>query len=124
MTYLQILIILLTVFLSACAQFLLKLGMNKVAIAGGLFDNGINSMAQAVFSPLVFSGLCIYGLSVLAWLWILSKVELSVAYPFVGISFIFTLLFGVILLDESLNLYKISGTFLIVSGCLLVAKSV
>ena len=84
---------------------------------------GLLSILQALFSPLVFSGLFIYGVSVLAWLWVLSKVDLSIAYPFVGISFIFTLLFGIFLLNESLNSYKIIGTLMIATGCFLVAKS-
>ena len=124
MTYVQLVVVLLTVFMSACAQLLLKLGMNKAAMVGGLFDNGINSLVQTVFSPLVFSGICIYGVSVLVWLWVLSKVDLSIAYPFVGISFILTLLFGVFLLGESLNAYKIIGTLMIAIGCFFVVKSV
>jgi drug/metabolite transporter (DMT)-like permease len=123
MTYLQFFIILATVFMSACAQLLLKLGMNKVEANGGLLDNGVLSLVQAIFSPLVFSGIFIYGLSVLVWLWVLSKVDLSIAYPFVGVSFIFTLLFGIFLLDESLNVYKIIGTLMIAAGCFFIVKS-
>ena len=123
MTYLQFFVILLTVFMSACAQLLLKLGMNKVTANGSLFDNGFISLLQAIFSPLVFGGIFIYGASVLVWLWVLSKVDLSVAYPFVGVSFIFTLLFGVFLLDEPLNIYKVIGTLMIACGCFFVVKS-
>jgi len=60
---------------------------------------------------------------VLIWLWVLSKVDLSIAYPFVGISFIFTLIFGVMFLNESANTYKIIGTLMITAGCFFVAKS-
>ncbi|MGH1487476.1 MAG: EamA family transporter [Cellvibrionaceae bacterium] len=123
MSYLQFFVILITVFMSACAQLLLKLGMNKVEEKGGLFEHGIMSLVQAVFSPLVFSGIFVYGISVLVWLWVLSKVDLSIAYPFVGVSFIFTLLFGVFLLDESLNVYKIIGTLMIAFGCFFIVKS-
>ena len=123
MTNLQLIVILITVFMSACAQLLLKLGMNKAESGSGLFDNGISSLFQTLFSPLVFSGLAVYAVSVLAWLWVLSKVDLSIAYPFVGISFIFTLLFGIFLLDESLNAFKIIGTLMIAVGCFFVAKS-
>ena len=123
MTYIQFFVILITVFMSACAQLLLKLGMNKVEEKGGLLEGGIMSLVQAVFSPLVFSGIFVYGVSVLVWLWVLSKVDLSIAYPFVGVSFIFTLLFGIFLLDESLNVYKIIGTLMIACGCFFIVKS-
>lgn len=123
MTNLQLVVILITVFMSACAQLLLKMGMNKSEANGGLFDDGVMSLIQTLFSPLVFSGIMVYGVSVLVWLWVLSKVDLSIAYPFVGISFIFTLLFGVFLLDESLNVFKVIGTIMIAVGCFFVAKS-
>jgi len=123
MTNLQLIVILITVFMSACAQLLLKMGMNKSEVNGGLFDDGVMSLIQTLFSPLVFSGIMVYGVSVLVWLWVLSKVDLSIAYPFVGISFIFTLLFGVFLLDESLNVFKVIGTIMIAVGCFFVAKS-
>ena len=123
MTYLQFFVILFTVFMSACAQLLLKMGMEKVENNGGLMADGLMSVIHAVFSPLVFAGIFIYGLSVLVWLWVLSKVDLSIAYPFVGVSFIFTLLFGVFLLDEGINIYKIVGTLLIAAGCFFIVKA-
>jgi drug/metabolite transporter (DMT)-like permease len=123
MTNFQLCIILLTVSVSACAQLLLKLGMKEIDAANGMLSNGFTSLFQVIFSPLVFSGLTVYGLSTLAWLWVLSKVDLSIAYPFLGISFIFTLLFGVFLLDEELSAYKLIGTLMIVMGCFLVARS-
>jgi len=123
MTQIQLLVILLTVFMSACAQLLLKLGMDKVENNGGLLSDGIMSLIQTLFTPLVFLGICVYGMSVLVWLWVLSKVDLSIAYPFVGISFIFTLLFGVLFLNESANTYKVIGTLMITTGCFFVAKS-
>jgi multidrug transporter EmrE-like cation transporter len=123
MTNFQLCIILLTVSVSACAQLLLKLGMKEIDTANGMLSNGISSLLHVIFSPLVFSGLTVYGLSTIAWLWVLSKVDLSIAYPFLGISFIFTLLFGVFLLDEELSAYKLIGTLMIVMGCFLVAKA-
>jgi drug/metabolite transporter (DMT)-like permease len=111
------------VSVSACAQLLLKLGMKEIGTGNGMFSNGVISLFQVIFSPLVFSGLVVYGLSTIAWLWVLSKVDLSIAYPFLGISFIFTLLFGIFLLGEALSAYKLIGTMMIVIGCFLVARS-
>ncbi|EGG93427.1 Permease of the drug/metabolite transporter (DMT) superfamily [gamma proteobacterium IMCC1989] len=123
MTNFQLGIILLTVSVSACAQLLLKLGMKDLGAANGMLSNGFTSLFHVIFSPLVFSGLVVYGISTLSWLWVLSKVDLSIAYPFLGISFIFTLFFGIFLLDEELSTYKLIGTLMIVVGCFLVAKS-
>ena len=124
MTSLQLVVILLTVFMSACAQLLLKLGMAKASTHGDMFAGGVVSIVQTLFTPLVFAGIFIYGISVIVWLWVLSKVDLSIAYPFVGVSFIFTFLFGVFLLGESVNVFKVVGTLLICAGCFFIVKSV
>jgi drug/metabolite transporter (DMT)-like permease len=115
--------ILITVFMSACAQLLLKLGVTAAIGAGHSFNNGLNGIIQILLSPLIIIGILIYGSSVLVWIWVLSRVELSVAYPFVGLSFVFTLLFGALILGEGMSITKILGTVMITAGCVLVANS-
>ena len=74
-------------------------------------------------SPFIWLGLGIYGASVLAWLWVLSKTDVSVAYPFVGISFVLTAVMGAVLLHENVSVLRIVGTALVIFGCILIAKS-
>ena len=124
MSYLVLSLILLTVTLSAFAQLVLKLGVAKPQMADALQSGVIDAMLTAAISPLIWLGLIIYGLSVAMWLWVLSKVDLSVAYPFVGISFLVTMAFGAFLLNESVTPMRIVGTILIASGSILVGKSV
>lgn len=123
MTYVLLGLILLTVTLSACAQLALKLGVAKPSMAHALQGGLVDALTAALTSPLIWSGLMIYGLSVAMWLWVLSKVDLSVAYPFVGVSFLITMAFGALLLNESVTPLRIVGTILIASGCILVGKS-
>ena len=121
MSYLNLSVILFTVFLSAIAQLLLKIGVEKAGpdpISGGVIG-----IVNLLFTLPIFLGITIYGSSVLIWLWVLSRVELSLAYPFVGLSFIFTLAFGFFILDESVNTTRVLGTLLIATGCIFVAKS-
>ncbi|MBL4602316.1 MAG: hypothetical protein JKY84_06215 [Emcibacteraceae bacterium] len=116
-------IILLTVTLSACAQLALKLGVAKPQLATAIESSVSDALLAALTSPLIIGGLFIYGLSVVMWIWVLSKVELSIAYPFVGISFLITMAFGAFLLDENVTPLRIAGTVLIASGCLLVSRT-
>lgn len=116
-------LILLTVTLSACAQLALKLGVAKPNMETAMQTGIIDALIAASMSPLIWVGLIIYGLSVAMWLWVLSKVDLSVAYPFVGLSFLITMAFGAFILNENVTPIRIFGTILIASGCLLVGKS-
>jgi drug/metabolite transporter (DMT)-like permease len=108
-----------TVCLSAVAQVALKIGTRSLSSGGGL-PGVILSVAS---SPFIWLGLGIYGASVLAWLWVLSKTDVSVAYPFVGISFVLTAVMGAVLLQENVSPLRIAGTALVIFGCILIAKS-
>lgn len=123
MSYLVLGLILLTVTLSACAQLALKLGVTQPSMMSALETGVVDAILTAAMSPLILLGLIIYGVSVAMWLWVLSKVELSVAYPFVGVSFLLTMAFGAFLLNESVTPMRIVGTILIASGCVLVGRS-
>lgn len=116
-------VILATVTLSAVAQLALKVGMTSPSMVGAMKLGGSDLLVAAALSPWIWTGLLIYGLSVILWLWVLAKVELSVAYPFVGVSFLMTAAFGALLLNESVTAGRLAGTVLIVVGCILVARS-
>lgn len=116
-------LILSTVTLSAVAQLALKLAVEKPKMAAAMQSGVTDALIAAATSPLIWTGLIIYGLSVAMWLWVLSKVDLSIAYPFVGVSFLITMAFGAFILDENVTPLRIAGTLLIAGGCLLVGKS-
>ena len=118
-------IILGTVFLTACAQLLLKLGADKLALnnAGEVYGSSLISAISVLLNPYVAAGMVLYVSSAAIWLWVLSKVDISLAYPFVSLSFVLTLIFGVTVFNEPVNSSKLAGTALIVIGCALVARS-
>lgn len=115
-------VIFFTVFLSACAQLMLKMGA-AATLGAGQLGAPSDVIVKVMLSPLILSGIVTYGVSVLIWIWVLSRVDLSVAYPFVGLSFIFTLLFGFFFLDEAVSYSKVIGTLMIVGGCIFIANS-
>jgi len=115
--------ILLSVTLSAAAQVALKAGMTspvvRQALAGGMSPT---SLLQVVFSPLVLLGLTFYGLSMVVWLGVLSRMPVSSAYPFVALAIVLTSVMGRIFFHDAFTLPKMIGTLLIVSGVVVLAK--
>ena len=112
-------LILISVGLSASAQVALKLG----ATQGSRGESGLNAMIGILTTPWSLVGLTLYGLSALLWLRVLSLADLSVAYAFVGLSFIFTLAAGAWLFDERVTMMRVAGTLLISAGVVMVAMS-
>ncbi|WP_407530139.1 EamA family transporter [Methylobacterium oryzisoli] len=118
MTLRLFVLILVSVFLSAMAQVALKKG---VGLAKSL--DGNPEFIGFLLQPLVLTGLFLYGCGAILWLSVLSRADLSLAYPFVSLGFILTMAAGVLFLGESPSLTRIIGTMIIAFGCILVARS-
>ena len=117
-------LILFSVVLSSLAQLVLKLGMSSPDLHAALAGKDWFDIALAVAtSGLIPLGIALYGIGAVLWLWILSRTDLSFAYPFVGVAFILTMLFGLVFLGEPVGIERVAGTLLIVGGVTLVARS-
>lgn len=103
------------VLLSSAAQLTLKRGMAVPAADLG------NTYMHAITSPLVWLGLMLYGASAVLWLWVLSRLDVSVAYPLVSLGFVITLTLGVLWLGEPFSWVRVAGCTLVVAGVSLLA---
>ena len=121
MTLRLFLLILASVSLSALAQLALKIGTSSAASARSAGLGG--EMGGLMQSPMIFVGLGLYGFGALLWLFVLGRAPLSLAYPFVGIGFILTMLAGIFYLHEGVSFSRVAGTLMIAAGCVLVARS-
>jgi len=95
----------------------LKFGVNQ--LGGG----SLPEIIRGIFTPYVFSGFVLYGLSSVIYLMALSKLDLSYAYPFVALSFVMVTFLSWWLLDETLPPLRVVGLVLIMTGVLTVAAS-
>lgn len=87
-------------------------------------DASLFSMA-ALTNPQLMVGAVLYASSFLAWLWLLSKEDLSTIYPIiVGLGYIAILAMSFVVLKEQPTLSKFIGAFLIISGVLFLVRNV
>jgi drug/metabolite transporter (DMT)-like permease len=114
-------LLLFAVLLAATGQLLLKHGM-QVATARAHASGGSLVVAAAT-SPMVLGGLAVFAISAVAWLAVLARVPLSVAYPFNALSYLIILTASVVLLHERTNLLTWGGSLLVVSGLIIVVLS-
>jgi uncharacterized membrane protein len=112
------------VSISAVAQLAMKLGMSEGSVQTGLGRGAyVDVFLIIARSPLVIGGLVAYVVGAGLWLFVLSRADLSLVYPFVGMGFILTMLFGSLFLNEHVGLFRMVGTLLIAAGAFLVARS-
>lgn len=104
--------ILIAVLLGTAAQLLLKAGTNATPFGLAL-----------ALDPRVLGGAACYAVSLLFWVFALSKTPVSVAYPMVSLGFALNALLAWWLLGESLATLKLVGIGFIIVGVILVARS-
>jgi len=116
-------IAILSIVLSVAAQFSLKAGMSSAGIKAVLARPFTFSSAVSVFSnKYVLGGFMLYGLGAVVWLLVLSKWDVSKAYPLVGLGFIFTVAIG-FMVGEQITSSRVLGVALICAGVILVGRS-
>jgi uncharacterized membrane protein len=107
-------LIFIPIILAALGQLILKSGMNQV----GKFD-----LVKIFLNPTVLLGLAFYGASLVLWLLVLSKENLSFVYPLVAFSYVVTVTLSHFVLHEPVPSLRWLGLGVIVIGILLIAKS-
>ena len=113
----------LSIAMSVAAQFSLKAGMSSDGTQKLLSELPTVRAGFAVLTnPYVLAGLFLYGLGALAWLAVLSKWDVSKAYPLVGLGFIFTAAIGY-MIGEQVTIPRATGIALICTGVFLVGRS-
>jgi multidrug transporter EmrE-like cation transporter len=121
LTYLPL--ILFTVLTNAAAQIMLKKGMNSVGALDIGSDGLIGTVFRVVFSPFVFLGLTTFVISMASHLIVLSKVQLSYAYPFLSLAYVVVAAYSYFFFAEDVGLARLAGIGLIVAGTILIAQS-
>ncbi len=115
--------ILFTVLTNAAAQLMLKHGMTSLGELSFAGANPVVKVLQIVFSPWVFAGLTMFVVSMASHLYVLSKVELSFAYPFLSLAYVAVAVFAYFLFHEDINSWRIAGIGFICVGTVLIAQS-
>lgn len=119
----SILLILFSISIAVAGQILLKIGINHI----GIVDfSGLEALKQLFFgvikSPLVISGLFLYVISAAIWLVVLSAVDLSFAYPFIGLTYVMVLILSRFILKEDVNLIRWAGALIITIGVIVISR--
>jgi drug/metabolite transporter (DMT)-like permease len=113
-------LIVLTVIINTTGQFMVKTGVNQVG-AVSLLD--VHAIIRALTSWLVLGGFVVYFISALIWISILSKAELSWAFPMLSLSYVLTAVLSPVLLHESFSAQRLVGTLVICFGVFLLYRT-
>jgi len=110
--------------LNATANLLMKFGMRSVAEGGGLLRGGLARAVLIILgSPLLLLGIVCFVLNLLAYMYALQRLPISVAYPImVTVGFAIIVTVAGLTLHEHLCWSQWVGIVLILAGVWLVAS--
>jgi multidrug transporter EmrE-like cation transporter len=109
----------MAIVLNALANILIKVGMLKA----GKLESIPVLIKYALGQPFLYTGVLSFGLALVAYSIVLSKLNLSVAYPImVSMGLIIVVLVSFFALKETITVMQIAGFIFIVAGVWMVAR--
>jgi len=118
-----LILILLDVLLNVTGQLSLKYGMSKIPNFSLSLSTLPPVFLKAATSLPVLFGLLCYGLGFMVWLIVLSKADVSYAYPLISLGYVLTAILAWVLLGEALSENRLVGIFIICCGVFLIARN-
>lgn len=119
----SVLLILLSISIAVGGQLLLKIGIDRIGINGfGSMRSLTGLFSGIIRSPIVLTGLFLYLISAAIWLVVLSTVDLSFAYPFIGLTYVMVLVLSRFILKEEVNPIRWAGAFIITIGVVVISR--
>jgi drug/metabolite transporter (DMT)-like permease len=112
---------LVSIMLLSAGQTSIKFGLNS--IGGVSLSEGIMSILKLLQTPWVIIGFVLYGISAILWLDVLSKLDFSLAFPMVGLTYVFTLLIGRFFFGETIGWERTLGVAFILCGLFFLIRS-
>lgn len=109
----SVLLVSLCTILGAAAQVLLKMGANQLPSANPI---------RMLLNPWIFSGYALYGLSTGLLILALRKGQLSLLYPVISLTYVWVTILSVLIFREQMNVYKIVGLAVIVTGVAVLGR--
>ena len=109
----------LAIILNALANILMKVAMLKQEKTTDI----MTMVTQSLTNPVLFLGLVSFGLALVAYCFVLAKINLSIAYPLMtSLGFLIVILASWLFLGENISKIQIVGFTCIIAGVWMVAR--
>jgi multidrug transporter EmrE-like cation transporter len=117
------LLILTCVALGVAGQLLLKHGMSSTGERVDEVRDVVPRLLQAATNPAVVGGFLFYALSAALWLVVLTRVELSLAYPMLSLGYVLVVVLSRVFFQEHVTWIRFLGTLVVCFGVFLISRT-
>ena len=117
MSYIFVLIVSIT--FNAVANIFMKVGMVKDKPS----SNTLELILNLILNPYLMSGVICFALGLAAYCYVLTKLNLSIAYPInTSVSYVIVIIASWLFLHETISFFQIIGFTFIIAGVWMVAR--
>lgn len=106
----------LTVLSAVYSQVVIKWRVSRAGVLPDGIWPKVSFLTTLLIDPWVISAIFITFVGGISWMVAMTKVELSYAYPFIGLVFVLMLVASSILFHETFTLAKVIGVLLVALG--------
>lgn len=123
MTLSVLAMIIMTDVIESFAELFWKKGTLATGIDNVTVANFMEFITRLLGSSGFLAGVALYIVNFFLWITVLSKVELSVAFPTGSTSYVVVALLSMVFLGEQISPYRWSGIVLIIIGIWFISRS-
>ena len=110
------------IVLTLYGQLVVKWQVNLIGTRPAGMDQNLAFLFRMLTSPWVLSGFAAAFGASMAWMLAVSRLDLSYAYPFMGLTYPLILLLSVLIFREPVSLNNVIGVGLIVLGLIIHSR--
>ena len=107
------------IFAAVAGQLLMKTGLNQI---GELNEINVAVFFHMIFNPYVFGGIASYGIGFIAYLFALSKLEQSFAYPMFALGYVLVAVYNWLVMHAPFSVARLVGILLVLVGVSLISR--
>ena len=108
----------ISIFTEIAREVCFKLGADKTS---GM-HSGLSYLPNVLELPIVWLGFLLWAIEIIAWINVLARVSLSIAFPIMSLCYVGTALAGKFILKEKVCIYKWIGVTLITIGVAIIGS--
>lgn len=111
-------VIALTVF----GNIIIKWRVNHAGELPANSQEKFNYIFSLILDPVIITGYLAAFLASIVWIIVMTKFDLSYAYPFASLNFVIILLLSALILNEPLSFYRLLGVSFIMLGVFFASR--
>ena len=120
----SLILIFINILIGSVGQLMFKSGMMQVGRIGvGEISRQLATLGMVFTNPYILLALPLYAVALIMWLIVLSRLQLSFAYPFLSMAYVVNALLAQAILGEHISVLRWVAIGLICSGVIVMTRT-